>query len=163
MKKLATTLGFLFLALFGLSAYLYMTCTVTVPAVGAVVTEAESQRDLFETLYHEMEISAVPGTVFHDTMNPMTDDPSRYAFVTYTVRLKNDTFVMLDGVEVQLSPMAGDVLSFEDQKIVSVTARSQGEVSVTMLTEKQNHITRELTVTYTLWGYPFSVKTAYRQ
>lgn len=136
--------------------WLYLDATVTVEATGAVVVEAAAQPALFDQLSQQMANNAVVGTTFRQTA---LDDPSQYQFTVYTVRLKNNCFVTADMVELQVSPMDGDVLQIGQTTALALQSRSTGDISATVLSTIGSHTVRELTVTWYMWGYPFTVKT----
>lgn len=140
--------------------YLYLTANVTVEAVGVTAVEASTQAALFEDLRLQQEEHRVLGTAYVST--PL-GDAANYQFFTYTVRLKNNCFVTADMVEVQVTPMDGDVLQIGDGTAYALPARTTGDISATILTDIRMHAVRELNVTYYMWGVPFTIKTTYGQ
>lgn len=138
--------------------YLYMTATVTVEAVGVVAVEAANQPDVFEDLRQQQENGTVLGTSYVSTPLGGAED---YQFLTYTVRLKNNCFITADMVEVQVTPMDGDILQIGDATAYALTARTTGDITATILTDINMHSVRELNITYYMWGLPFSIKTTY--
>lgn len=147
----------LILTLIG-TGYLYMTANVTVDAVGVIAVEAASQPVLFEELRQQTEQQRVLGTSF--VSGPL-GAPEKYQFYTYTIRLKNNCFVTADMVEVQITPMEGDVLQLGDSVARALPARTTGDINATILTDIGMHSVREINITYYMWGIPFHVKTAY--
>lgn len=138
--------------------YLYLTANVTVQAVGVTAVEASTQPALFEELARQVENRQVLGTAFSSVPLGSVEN---YQFYTYTVRLRNNSFVTADMVEVQVTPMEGDVLQIGDDTARALPARSTGDITATILTDVNMHSVRELIVTYYMWGIPFSLKTAY--
>ena len=138
--------------------YLYLTANVTVQAVGVTAVEASTQPALFEELARQVENRQVLGTAFSSVPPGSVEN---YQFYTYTVRLRNNSFVTADMVEVQVTPMEGDVLQIGDDTARALPARSTGDITATILTDVNMHSVRELIVTYYMWGIPFSLKTAY--
>lgn len=138
--------------------YLYLTANVTVQAVGVTAVEASTQPTLFEELARQVENRQVLGTAY--TSAPL-GGIENYQFYTYTVRLRNNCFVTADMVEVQVTPMEGDVLQIGDDTARALPARSTGDITATILTDVNMHSVRELNITYYMWGVPFSLKTAY--
>jgi hypothetical protein len=147
----------LILALIGVGA-LYLTANVTVEAVGVIALEAEAQPQLFSELRQQQASGYVSGT-------PYTADPigsiENYQFYTYTVRLKNNCFLTADMVELQVTPMAGDVMQLGDFSAKALAPRATGDIQATILTDVNMHAVRELNVTYYMWGIPFSLRTTY--
>ena len=88
-------------------------------------------------------------------------DAANYQFYTYTVRLKNSCFLAADMVEVQVTPMEGDVLQIGDTSAKVLAARTTGDIQATILTDINMHAVRELNVTYYMWGLPFTLRTTY--
>lgn len=138
--------------------YLYLTANVTVQAVGVTAVEAPTQPALFEELARQVENRQVLGTAY--TSAPL-GGIENYQFYTYTVRLRNNCFVTADMVEVQVTPMEGDVLQIGDDTARALPARATGDITATILTDVNMHSVRELNITYYMWGVPFSLKTAY--
>ena len=149
----------LIVALMG-AGYLYMNASITVEAVSVIATDALSQEALFNDLKNQVRLGAVVGTPYVGAAE--LSGPENYQFYTYTVRLKNNTTAPADMVELQVTPMAGDILqigSFEDVKL---PAGQTVDVSATILTDKNMHAIREVTITYYIWGAPFTMKTTIR-
>jgi len=142
--------------------YLYMTTAIVVlntPQVIAV--EAATQPEVFDQLRAQVESGSVLGSTY--TSSRQLDDASHYQFLTYTVRLRNSCFVNADMVEVQVTPMEGDVLQMGDFSPKTLTAHSTGDIQATILTKIGMHPVRELNVTYYIWGLPFHLRTVYGQ
>lgn len=140
--------------------YMYMNANIFVEAVGVVATEATTQEALFEELKEQLRLGAVVGTPYVAAQE--LSGAENYQFLTYTVRLRNNCAVAADMVEIQITPMSGDVLqigSFEDVKL---PAGQTVDVSATILTDINMHAIREVTVTYYIWGAPFTMKTTVR-
>jgi len=143
--------------------YLYMTTNIYVEAAGVITVEASSQPALFASLRDQARLGAVVGTPFTGQTELGKNDD--YQFCIYTVRLRNNCRVDAESVEVQISPMSGDVLQFTENDylpvptLTSVAAGGTGEASAVLLTTRGNHTIREATVTYCMWGIPFTLKT----
>lgn len=137
--------------------YMYMTANIFVDAVGVVATEAATQPVQFAELRQQLRLGAVTGTPFVQAQELL--DAENYQFLTYTVRLKNDTAVTADMVELQVTPMAGDILQIGSYHDVKLPAGQTADATATILTDRNMHSIREVTVTYYIWGVPFSMKT----
>lgn len=158
MKKVAIlSVVLLIAALIGLGA-LYLTANVTVEAVGVIAVEASTQPDLFAELKEQQRSGYVTGTSY--TSDPI-GSAENYQFYTYTVRLKNNCFLTADMVELQVTPMEGDVLQIGATSAKALPARSTGDIQATILTDVNMHAVRELNVTYYMWGAPFTIRTTY--
>lgn len=132
---------------------------VLVEATGVVQEEASTNAGTFEVLQDQLRLGAVVGTTY--TSNRELKDISNYQFITYVVRLRNNTTVDAELVEIQVTPMIGDVLQMGFTSSVTVPAGETADVSVTILTDYtvSKHPVRELNVSYYMWGAPFSMKT----
>ena len=137
--------------------YMYMTANIFVDAVGVVATEAANQPVHFAELRQQLRLGAVTGTPFVQAQE--LADAESYQFLTYTIRLKNDTAVTADMVELQVTPMAGDVLQIGSYHDVKLPAGQTVDATATILTTKDMHPIREVTITYYIWGVPFTMKT----
>ena len=137
--------------------YLYMTANIVVEASGVIATDAQSQSALFGDLADQVRLGAVVGTLY--TTPQELSGAENYQFYTYTVRLRNNCAVSADMVELQVTPMAGDVLQIGSSTDVKLPADSTVDVQCTILTDVNMHGIREVTVTYYIWGVPFSMKT----
>ena len=158
MKYAAIFMVLVLIAILVGVGYLYLTANVTVQAVGVTAVEASTQPALFEELARQVENRQVLGTAY--TSAPL-GSMDNYQFYTYTVRLRNNCFVTADMVEVQVTPMEGDVLQIGDDTARALPARATGDITATILTDVNMHSVRELNITYYMWGVPFSLKTAY--
>lgn len=137
--------------------YMYMTANIFVEAVGVVAADAPSQITLFEALREQVRLGAVLGTPYVQAQE--LSDAENYQFYTYTVRLLNDCSVPADMVELQVTPMAGDILQIGSYEDVKLPAKQTVDVNATILTDVNMHPIREVTVTYYIWGVPFTMKT----
>ena len=137
--------------------YMYMTANIFVEAVGVVAVEAASQPVHFAELRQQLRLGAVTGTPYVAAQELSSAED--YQFLTYTVRLKNDTSVPADMIELQVTPMAGDILQIGSYHDVKLPAGQSVDATATILTEKNMHAIREVTITYYIWGVPFTMKT----
>ncbi len=137
--------------------YLYMTASVAVVGLDVIAVEASTQPELFNQLKSQVESGSVLGTAY--TSQSWLEAASAYQFLTYTVRLQNNTFVTADMVELQVTPMSGDVLQIGDYTPKALQSHATGDIQATILTDAAMHATRELNVTYYIWGMPFSLRT----
>ncbi len=137
--------------------YMYMSANIFVEAVGVVAADAPSQITLFEELREQLRLGAVVGTPYVQAQE--LSDAENYQFYTYTVRLRNDCSVPADMIELQVTPMAGDILQIGSFSDVKLPAKQTVDVNATILTARDMHPIREVTITYYIWGVPFTMKT----
>ena len=155
MKALAIFLVLLLLAaIFGVG-YLYFSSNLTAVFDSVVATDPVTQVDAFAQLKTSLENGTFVGTVY--SSSPL-DEADSYLFYTWTVHLENKSFLPVDTIEVQITPMTGDVLRYGDTAEYTLAAKSSGDLSVTMITARTMHSVREAVVTWYVWGLPFSTR-----
>lgn len=140
--------------------YMYMTANIYVEAFDVIATDAASQPVLFEDLRRQVRLGTVVGTPYVEAQE--LSGAENYQFYTYTVRLRNDCSVSADMVELQVTPMAGDILQIGSSADVKLPAGQTVDATATILTDVNMHAIREVTVTYYIWGVPFTMKTTVR-
>ncbi len=138
----------------GMVSYFYATAKVTLSAYKAEGVQATERADKFAQIKEQVEQDAFQGTLF---TNAAIGDAADYAFITYTLRLDNACLVPIDSIEVQVEPDSKDVLQLGDGKVHSLDAKTQGDITATILTAADSHSIRELVVTYYVWGVSFSI------
>ncbi len=153
------TVLLLIVSLIGVGS-LYLTSNLVVEATGVMAIEAETQPELFGQLRDQVRRGAVLGTPF--VAQGELSDPENYQFYTYTVRLRNDCRIPAEMIELQVSPMPGDILQLGSDSQPALQARATGDVTATILTLKGVHSVREVIVTYYMWGVPFTLRTSVR-
>lgn len=158
MKVWAIILIFLCIAALAGVGYLYLTAGITVDAIGCVASDAGTLTDYFAQLSDQVNSGSFVGTLFNNGLLPAAESCQ---FLTYTVRLKNTGYLSAETVELQVTPMDGDLLQLGDTESHSLKAKGTGDIQATILTGKGNHNIRQLTVTYYIWGIPFTLTTAY--
>ena len=65
-------------------------------------------------------------------------------------------------VELQVTPMAGDILQIGSSADIKLPAGQTVDATATILTDVNMHAIREVTVTYYIWGVPLTTKTTIR-
>ena len=152
MKAAAIILLVLCLAALGGVGWLYLTASVDVIPAEVIATDAVSQTDYYADLMAQLENESFVGTRF--SRDPL-ESPEQDVFYTYTVRITNRSFLPLQLAELQVSPISGDYLQVGDLEPHDLAAGRSLDLSATILTRKQTHNVRELTVSYYIWGLPF--------
>lgn len=143
---------------FALVGYFYATAKVTIAAYKAEGVSAGTRAEEFARIKEQVAQNAFMGTRFRT--DPL-GEADAYALITYTLRLNNQCLVPIDMVEVQVVPDPNDVLQLGDQAVHSLQAKSQGDITATLLTTKDSHAIRELIVTYYVWGVSFRIRETY--
>ena len=136
---------------------------ITLKAVAAAENESE-----FAALQNAMDVGALAGTPFTDSLPGSASD---YSFFTYTFRLKNPGLIGMEMVEIQPVPVNGDVLCYatadagEANANLTVPAGKERDAWCVLLTTAQNQeshlVTRSFRITYYVWGMARSVTVTY--
>ena len=158
MRPVAVILLVCFLALAGTAGYLYMTANVYITDIDCVAEDAGNQPALFAELKERLQANSFTGIAFDPSGMGEAQDCQ---FYTYTVRLRNDSFVEARVAEIQVFPAGRDILQMPEEQESSIPARGTGEIQARILTGKDMHNVREMMITYYLWGLPFSMRTTY--
>ena len=111
MKPLAIILIILVLAALVGVGYLYFTSNLTVTFSSVVATDPVDQAEAFDQVRTSVENETFIGTKYSAEQ---LAGPENYLFYTWTVHLENRSFLPADTIEIQITPMTGDVLLFGD-------------------------------------------------
>ncbi len=84
-----------------------------------------------------------------------------YSFYVYSLRLKNNGLVPAEMVEMQISPIAQDVLFYGAEEEIIIMPGTSRDVWCVLLTEGSPTAVREIYITYYLWGHAQEVKFTY--
>ena len=155
MKPAAILVLILCLAAVGGLVFLYLQSTVTVTALECVAVDAVNQLEAFEALRAQLASDTFTGTPF---TRDLPEKPEDYLFYTWTLHAENHSFLPVDTVEIQVTPMTGDVLCIGDPADHSLSPGGAADLSVTFLTARSMHSVREAVVTWYAWGLPFSTR-----
>ena len=74
------------------------------------------------------------------------------------MHLENRSFLPVEIVEIQVTPLSGDVLQMGETQAYDLPAGRTMDLTATILTLKTAQNIRELTVTYYIWGLPFTAR-----
>lgn len=141
-----------------LVGYFFLTAEVSIVGFKTEGVQAADVPETFEKIKTSVEDNTFQGTLFQSgTIGPAEN----YALITYTVTLSNQCLVPIDMIEVQVVPEPTDVLQVGDHAEHYLQAKSQGDVTATLLMPKDSHTVREIIVTYYVWGVSFSIKETY--
>ena len=155
MKPAAIIVIVLCIAALAGTGYLYFTSNVDISFAGCIATDALDQQETFSQLTGDLKDGILVGTPFTQDVD---SSPEAYQFYTFSVRVDNKSFLRAEQVEIQVTPMSGDVLQMGAQYVSDISPRSSADLSATILTTKTAHNVRELTVSYYIWGIPFFVR-----
>lgn len=155
MKPFAIILIVLVIAALVGVGYLYVTSTLEVTFTSCVATDPLTREDYFASLKSSVDSGTFVGVRHTSGDLPAPED---CLFYTWTVHLDNRTALPADTVEIRVTPMSGDILVVGDPTEHTVPARGEADLSVTALTARSMHSVREATVTWYMWGLPFSAR-----
>ena len=155
MKPLAIILVILVVAALVGVGFLYFNSNMVVTFSSVIVTDPVNQQDAFNQLKSSLDSETFVGTRFSTSQ---LSSPDKYLFYTWTVHLENKSFLPVDSVEIQITPMSGDVLLYGDTSEHTLSSHSFSDLSATVLTSREMHSVREATVTWYVWGLPFSAR-----
>lgn len=155
MKPLAIFLVILVIAALVGVGYLYFTSNLTVSFASVVATDPMDQPDAFNQIKNALESETFVGTKF--SALPLAG-PEDCLFYTWTVHLENNSFLPADTIEIQITPMTGDILLLGDTQQHNLDSRASVDLSATVLTARKMHSVREAIVTWYVWGLPFSTR-----
>ena len=158
MRVTAVLLLVLCLAAVFLTGCLYFTANIEVTGITCIARDALDQQDLFRSLKSAVSSGSFTGTPFNVSSFGGAED---CLFYEYTVEMRNDSFLRAEVIEIQITPMNGDILQIGDPEARDLAPRSRGSFSAVILTSRNMHNVREMTVTYYLWGLPFSARVTY--
>lgn len=157
MKRFAIIcVALLLVTVLGVGAH-YLTANVTILAQSVSAVEATNQQELFNSLASQVRTGAVVGTAYVTAQELSSAED--YVFYTYTFRLENNTSLPAEMLEVQITPMGGDILQIGSNQVLTLPAHSIGDLTATILTSRDMHAIREVNITYYIWGIPFTVRT----
>ena len=155
MKPFAVILILLVLAALVGVGYLWYSSGVTVSFVSVVATDPVSQPEVFGQIKAAVENETFVGTKY--TSEPLTV-PEDCLFYTWTLRVENNTFLPADTIEIQITPMAGDILLVGDTVNRTLDKKESTDLTATVLTSRNAHSVREAIVSWYAWGLPFSTR-----
>lgn len=136
--------------------YLFLTAEVTVSVVGAETLPAENAA-AFAQHRHALDEETFIGTIYQKPAQWKA--PSDYAYVTYTVHVKNGCLVPIELIEVQVVPQPVDVAQIGNLQNATLKAKTEGDLTATILTASGGSPARELIVSYYVWGVSFQLRT----
>lgn len=158
MKAAAIVLIVLVLAVGGCLGYGLFNTTVQVIGKGLQAFPATDRAGEFDALRAAKEQNSLQGTVFQGgSLGPASD----YSYYIYTLRLHNPGLVEAQMVELQIAPIAQDVLFYGETGEVTLPPGGTRDVWCVLLTQGAPHAVRDIYVTYYLWGHPYEVKFTY--
>ena len=155
MKKLSILLIVLVIAAVAGIGWLYLSARIDVRFEECIATDGVLQADYLDLVRESVASGAFVGTVF-ETGDIASAD--QYQFLSYTVSLNNHSFLDATVPEIRITPMLGDVLVIGDTEERLLPAGKKTELYLTLLTRRDMHSIREASVSWYVWGIPFTEK-----
>lgn len=156
LKGLAIAMVAMLVVMVLMIAYLFLSAEVTVSVVGAETLSAEATTQFVEHKEGLAEETFI-GTVYQKPTQ--WKQPADYAYVTYTVHVKNGCLVPIEMIEVQVVPQPSDIAQIGNMQNASLSAKTEGDLTATILTSAGGNPARELIVSYYVWGVSFQLRT----
>ena len=155
MKKLTILLFSLSLALGALCLWQWTHSDLRVKDMRAELTKAEDRAEEFDLVAEAVRSQSLLGTVYHaDALS----DIGRCRFCTITLTLQNRGLLPAEMTELQLTPFAGDVCSWLSRGEIIIPPGETREVSITLLTAQSGLSSRDVLVTWYVWGHPMRLR-----
>ena len=158
MKTAAILLTVLVLLVGGCLGWALFHTNLQVTGKALQTLPAQDRAAQFDALRAAVSRQSLLGTVVKSgEMGPAEN----YSYYIYTLRLKNAGLVPAEMVEMQISPIAADVLFYGDTQENVIQPGQEKDVWCVLLTEGTPHAVRDIYVTYYLWGHPQEVRFTY--
>ncbi len=158
MKAVAIALMVLVLAVGGALGYALVNTNLQVVAKGMRVYAAQEIAGEFERLKTEASLGSLRGTLLASGGIGQAQD---YSFYLYSLKLKNNSLIPAEMVEIQISPIAQDVLFYGAAEEIVIQPGESRDVWCVLLTRGTPHAVRDIYITYYLWGHAQEVKFTY--
>lgn len=158
MKGVAIALIVAVFLAVGLIGYGLFNTTVQVIGKGLDTTPAADLQGDFEALRTAVSQGSFQGTVFK---SGELGDARNYTQRVYLLRIKNPGLVRAEMVELQIAPIAQDVLFYGDTNEIDIAPGETRDVWCVLLTEGETHDVRDIVITYYLWGHAHEVRFTY--
>jgi len=147
MRKLASTLTIVTMAVLGIIFLLWVGTGLKAGVTGADVQSASSQQAAFDTITGAILSGDMGSDQFKKVSEP---DPARYQIVTYRVQVKNPGILGADWVRLKLSPSDKDVALLATPQ--DLGPFGSAEVTAQLLTEAGSDVKRDVWIEYYILG-----------
>lgn len=158
MKGVAIALIVAVFLAVGVIGYGLFNTTVQVIGKGLNTVPAADLQGDFEALRTAVGQGSFQGTVFK---SGELGDARNYTQRVYLLRIKNPGLIRAEMVELQIAPIAQDVLFYGDTGEIDIAPGETRDVWCVLLTEGETHDVRDIVITYYLWGHAHEVRFTY--
>lgn len=167
MKYAAIFMAVLVALTLALGIYTLANAHLVVVSVTEDVAAAFERPEEFAALQTAMDHEALLGTPYADELPGSSMD---YNFRTYTIRLRNPGLIAAEMVEIQPTPVNGDILSYTTLDAAQVNAnrtvpaRGEANLWTVVLSSAQDTAPAQRTfrITYYLWGMKKTTTATYK-
>lgn len=155
MKVFAVLMIVLCLLSFAAIGYIYLNANVVVTPLGVSVAEASSDTSFFDRIRTGFLNDTFTGTVFsHD----IPEEAGSFVINTYRVSIENHSFIDIDLPELTITPFPSDIAGIcPAEKPGRLSPGKSTELVFQVLSGNDTGSTREISVSWYIFGIPFSV------
>lgn len=157
-RRPAVFIWILVFLLGGTMAYALFNTDLKVEGQGLRVIPAADRADLFREQTGRAAIGAFDGMVY---ASGMPDDPDGCEYRVYTLRLRDLCPVPAERVEFSVYPSAGDILMYQPVRRAVISPGESLDLSFVILTKTGGGDTRDIRLTYYLWGNKCETRYVY--
>ncbi|MBQ8092985.1 MAG: hypothetical protein IJ242_05345 [Clostridia bacterium] len=142
----------------GLVLYVLETRVPEIQVIASGTLPAQEDENTFRYLAQALQNGTYQGRVFSDETQISADSCT---FLAASFRLKNRCLLPMEWIQVDAEPVDGDILELRDEKPHLLNARSEGDLTVNILTHNGTFpAERNIAVSYYILGTP--MKTTIR-
>lgn len=141
----------------GLIAYSLYAAELQVLQIDVQTVPAGAIPEVFDLLKEELAADAPMGRAYRQ--GPLAEGGD-YVFHVYTLRLGNLGVLAADWVDLVLDPAPGSILQPTDDQPKNLPPMTQGDFRQVMLAEMGSQPGDKLTLTYFVFGRPYSIVVA---
>lgn len=160
MRIVASLFLLITLVVFLFFGYCYVGTEMEIVGIHPDIMPASEVPDTFHTIRHQLDINAFTGDVLYPELQ-LSDKPEDYAFLTLTVRMRNNGFLPQDYIRLQALNLSTDLLQLPAERTPSLNARTTADFQTTLLIPAENATAaRGMRITYYVMGKPYEVALA---
>jgi len=159
MKKLSLFLLVIMIILLGAAAYLRLGARLIVTNAAVNVRGASTAPEEWASLFVDLTDGAFQGRVIADAGMSNSDD---FEFRTYSIGLRNLGMLRAEWITIAVRAEEGDIIEYGEQRGFSLAPYSGGTITVRTLALASSPVERVVTVSYYVYGRPFSIETLVR-
>lgn len=157
MRILASIILLLTVLVLGFFGYCYFGAQMQIVGIYPTLTPATNAATTYEEIKQQIEINAFSGTSY--VAEPSLTTPAEYAFLTYTVRMRNPGLLPQDYIRIEVQNLPGDLLQLAADRTPSLASHTTSDFSATILVPAgSTEAARSIRVTYYVLGRPMEAR-----